>query len=196
MAGIGEARAVEHVLGDRVGHDGGGRAGADIGDGAADGGKRRRRAACRRAGRASAVTATPMSTTGKRVAEGRVGGCRLDHRDVTSAPICAARRARNRDRRECRMAARPSSWRRRQAATAISGPIPAGSPSVSARTRAIRLLAALDHRVLAQLPQISLRFLLRTLWPRTVSRACPPARACRSWSRSWSRPQTSRCRAG
>ena len=44
MAGFGEARPVEHVLGDRIGHDRAGGAGADIGDGATDGRKRGRRA--------------------------------------------------------------------------------------------------------------------------------------------------------
>ncbi len=44
VAGLGEARAIEHVLGDRIGDDGGGRAGDDVGDRAADRGDRRRRA--------------------------------------------------------------------------------------------------------------------------------------------------------
>ncbi len=40
---FGEARAVQDVLRDRIGHDGGGGAGADVVDGAADGGERGRR---------------------------------------------------------------------------------------------------------------------------------------------------------
>ncbi len=46
MSRLGEARAVEHVLGDRIGDDRARRAGLHVGDGAADGGDRDRRARC------------------------------------------------------------------------------------------------------------------------------------------------------
>ena len=45
MAGLGETPIVEHVLGHRVGDDGGGQSGHDVGDGTADRGY-----GCRRAG--------------------------------------------------------------------------------------------------------------------------------------------------
>ena len=53
MAGMPEAGAVEHALGDRIGDDGAGASGGDVGDRLADRGERRLRAAVDRAGPAA-----------------------------------------------------------------------------------------------------------------------------------------------
>src|SRR5262245_29588505 len=52
----------------------------------------------------------------------------------------------------------------------MSGPMPAGSPSVSARTCAIRLLAGFDHGGLTQLAQVLLRFLVEAVSPEFLER--------------------------
>ncbi len=64
---------------------------------------------------------------------------------------------------------------------AISGPIPAGSPDVSARGFCHQRSTVFDHRGLADVRQIGLRFRLVFL-QRTSCRGFPASSACRSWS--------------
>src|SRR6202042_2418104 len=56
------------------------------------------------------------------------------------------------------------------AAMVISGPIPAGSPSVRARGRVIKTLLAFDHRLFAQLLKKALGFGLELLVENLVAR--------------------------
>ena len=80
VSGLGEAGAVEHVLGDRIGDDRAGGAGADVGHGAVDGGERRRRARLIRSARLGADRHADVDN-GQRGREGRPCRRRLDHRD-------------------------------------------------------------------------------------------------------------------
>ncbi len=194
VARFGEARLVQDVLRDRIGHHGGGSAGADVGDGAADRGKRPpvrcsrpagrvrrlRQRRCRRpearCGRSLRPLPAPPRTTGRRRRSARRGG------------------AGNRDRRECRTAGGRAPGAVARLQWRYRGRFPQASPSVSARTRAIRLFAGFDHGVLAQQSADTSSIPARSA-RRGGSGGLCCARACWSWSRSWSRPQTSRRRA-
>ena len=94
MAGLGEARAIEHVLGDRIGDDRASRAGADVGHRATDRCDRRRCA--RLIGMAgSAVTATPVSTTGSAVLNAAAAPAGSTAAIGRPGAIRSARRVRN-----------------------------------------------------------------------------------------------------
>ena len=87
MPGLGEPGPVEHVLGDRIGDDGGSDARADIGDRASDSGN-----GCRRA---RSVRAAGLRGDGdadvddrERAPEGSVGSARLDHGDLNVGRDC------------------------------------------------------------------------------------------------------------
>ncbi len=83
VAGLGEAGAVEDILGDRIGDEGGGPSGQHVGDRAVDGGERRRRAAgVRTAGLRG--DGDPDIDHRQGGAERRRGRARLDHgeRDI------------------------------------------------------------------------------------------------------------------
>ena len=112
VAGLGEAGAVEHVLGDRIGDDGGGDAGADIGDRAADRGDRGRRARCVRAAGLGGDGDADVDDR-QRAAEGGGRRRRLDHgdrnvrRDALGAPAQEFRIGEDVERIELELGAPP-----------------------------------------------------------------------------------------
>ena len=80
MSGFSEPRSIEHVLGNRIGHDRAGGTGVEVGYGATDRRQRRRRA--RSIGVARLGTDRHADIDhGQRGPEGRGGRLRLDHRD-------------------------------------------------------------------------------------------------------------------
>ena len=152
VARLGEARPVEHALGDRIGDDRGGR-GPRARRRRRGRSRRSRRARwSRRAGRARRWRPGRAATTGSARAKRRGGLAGVDRSIGTSRPSRsgAARRG-NAGRRERRT---PADRVRRgcvQAASVMSGPMPAGSPSVSASgSRHRRGLFVFDHGLLAQ----------------------------------------------
>src|SRR5262249_55450426 len=129
-------------------------------------------AALDRSGRpGSAVTVTPMSTTGK----ARPNAARAAPGSITAIETSGAMRSARRcikagsARRE--NGARSNSARRRQAARVMSGPMPAGSPSVSARGIELpgREFSGLDQSFATQPLQIRLRLLFEALGVQRVA---------------------------
>ena len=166
VARLGKAGAVEHVLGDRIGDD--------------------RRRACRRARRATArrmeaIAAGALDASGLpgRGGDWQARAARPAARVENAAAACVRRRPRrsahrgraaarareeNPDRRSGRTAAGRARRGAARCASVMSGPMPAGSPSVRRqRTAPARLRSfVFDHRRFAQFFQIFLGLAPRT----------------------------------
>ena len=144
MPGKGEARAIKHGLGDGVGDDGARRALPHEAHGALDRLRDRGRGGLVGPSGDDRAARPRIGSTGRARGEAAVGSVRLRR----SSPIGTAKaerlgalgRARP-GRRAGRKAESPPASAPTRRASVMSGPIPAGSPRVSARGRSARSMA-------------------------------------------------------